>query len=406
MDKALPNRTLRAGLYFFAATCLLSITLSEAAILLMAAAVAWKTLASPQGFRQTASELNRNPLVFPLTVYLVSYIFSSIFSLDPHLSFSRLSTELMKVLAALVLFHAVSNASRQKAVYWFLSGAAAAGLMGVWQLASPLLRSSGTSIVRAYGVMHAVSYGEVMAMAAVMAILASTAAEGRPRRLLQALLACIFAGFCASLSRGPALGLILSLGIIFVLTRETRKTVIVLFSVLLLAFAATAAQNKASRERVMDMKKDYTVNVRFSMWHSGLHIFKDYPLTGTGPYALRRVFNYYHHQPVDNKIDFQDVHDLYLQHLAESGLPGLFALLLLLYALLRSPAKSFMRHRDVYSAWGLAALAGFLVMMITDSSFDLPLTAFFVYFIAAVSGNAGRPEDPGGATPAGSSMRP
>ncbi len=403
MDKALPDRTLRAGLYFFAAACLLSITLSEAAILLMAAAVVWKTFASPEGFRRTASELNQNPLVFPLTVYLVSYVFSSIFSLDPHLSFSRLNTELMKVLAALTLFHAVSNGSRQKAVRWFLAGAAAAGLMGVWQLTSSLLRSSGTSLVRAYGAMHAVSYGEVMALAAVMAVLAATAARGRARGLLQALLACIFAGFCASLSRGPALGLILSLGVVFALIREARKTVLVLFSVLLLAFAATAVQNKASRERVTDIKKDYTVNVRFSMWHSGLRIFRDYPLTGTGPYALRRVFNYYHHQPVDNKIDFQDVHDLYLQHLAESGLPGLFALLLLLYALLRSSAKSFLEYRDVYSAWGLAALAGFLVMMITDSSFDLPLTAFLVYFIAAVSGKAGRPGGAGGDAPAGPS---
>ena len=401
MENHKADRLLNFSLLLFAASCLLSISASQAALGLMLAAILWKAFTSPEGFGQPLKELHANPLVFPVVLYLVPYIFSSIFSLDPKLSFSRLDTELIKALSAILLFSAVARAGREKAAGYFLAGASASALLGIWQFASGLLKPLSGELPRAWGTMHTVSYGEVTGLALVLAAALLGPAQGRARKLYAAAFLVLALGFSASLSRGPALGLFLALAILFIAQKSSRKYVLIGMALVVLAFGSAAALNKANRAKLASVtsflakdqpaeKMDYAANVRVTMWRAGVKIFKDYPLTGTGPYSLRRVFNYYHKLPVDGVINFPDVHNLYLQRAADSGLPGLLALLLLFWAILKSSAAAFFKHRDPYSLWGLAAFAGFLAMMVTDSSFDLPRTAFVVYLLAALAGPAGR----------------
>lgn len=395
------DRLLRWALFLFAGSCILSITLAEAALALMLAAILWKAFTSPEGFTQPAAELHANPLVFPLAVYLAVYIFSSVFSLDPRLSFSRLDTEAIKALSAALVFSAVSRAGRQRAADWFLAGASGAGALGIWQFLSALRHPIERELPRAYGTMHAVSYAEVMAIAAVLAAALAGAAAGRARRLYTAAFFLTILGFCASLSRGPALGLLIAFAALFYAQKNSRRLVLAGLAVVTLAFGASAVFNKTNRARLLSVtgyvsaeqpaaKLDYSANVRVTMWQAGTEIFKDYPLTGTGPYSLRRVFAQYHGRPVDGVINFTDVHNLYLQRAADMGVPGLLAMLMLFWAIARSSFRSFLAHRDAVSLWGAAAFAGFLVMMATDSSFDLPRTAFCVYLLAALAGPAGR----------------
>jgi len=395
------DRLLNFSLLLFAASCLLSISAAETALALMLGAILWKAFASPDGFAQPLKEFHANPLALPLTLYLVSYIFSSVFSMDLALSFSRLDTEIIKALSAVLLFSAVARYGRQKAAIWFLAGACAAALLGIWQFASALLKPLNGELPRAWGTMHAVSYAETMAIAAALAGALAGPAEGRGRKLYTAAFIVLTLGFCASLSRGPALGLGLALGIIFVAQKSSRKVLLVGLALTVLAFGSAAALNKTNRAKLVSVtsylskeqpaaKMDYGANIRVTMWKAGREIFRDYPLTGTGPYSLRRVFNYYHHRPVDGVINFTDVHNLYLQRAADSGLPGLLALLFLFWTVIKSSAGTFLSSRDPFSLWGLAAFSGFLLMMVTDSSFDLPRTAFCVYLLAALAGPAGR----------------
>lgn len=395
------DKLLRYSLFLFAATCILSITLAEAALVLMLIAILWKALTSPEGFREPLAELHANPLVFPLAVYLLVYIFSSIFSLDPRLSFSRLDTEAIKALSAVLLFSAVSRSGREKAANWFLAGASASALLGLWQFLSGLMRPFSAELPRAYGTMHAVSHAELMALAAVLAAALAAAAAGRARKFYSAAFLAVTLGFCAGLARGPALGLLLALAVLYALQKSSHRLALAGLALVVLSFGASAVFNKANRDRLVSVSNyvsagqpasrlDYAANVRVTMWKAGVEIFRDYPLTGTGPYSLRRVFNQYHKRPVDGIINFTDLHNLYLQRAADMGAPGLLALLLLFGALARAALRTFLRRRDAYASWGLAAFAGFLVMMATDSSFDLPRTAFCVYLLAALAGPAGR----------------
>jgi O-antigen ligase len=382
------DKLLSYSLFLFAGSCILSITLAEAALALMLAAILWKAFTAPEGFRQPLSELHANPLVFPLAVYLIAYMFSSIFSLDPARSWGRLDTEVIKALSGLLVFSAVARSGREKAALWFIAGASAAGLLGIYQFTS--------SLPRAYGTMHAVTYAQVIGLALLLAGALLPGAAGKKRTWLLSAFFVLAMAFGCSLSRGPLLGLLFSLAVLFLFQKGARRFLVYGLAVIMVYFGSSAMFNMNERNKVaavssyvaggqMNESKDYASSVRLTMWKAGAAMFRDYPLTGTGPYALRKVFAYYHKRPVDEKIDFPDVHNLYLQRAADTGLPGLLALLLLFGAVLKASAVSFFRDRDVYGLWGLAAFSGFMLMMATDSSFDLPRVTFCVYLLAAMA---------------------
>ncbi|MHB0995532.1 MAG: O-antigen ligase family protein [Elusimicrobiales bacterium] len=407
MDGHKADKLLNFSLLLFAATCILSITLSEAALVLMLAAILWKAFTSPEGFRQPLAELHANPLVFPLAVYLLVYIFSSIFSLDPARSWGRLDTEIIKALSAVLVFSSVSRSGRKKAALWFVAGATASALIGLWQFGAGLATVTQGAQIRAHGTMIAVTYAEVTGLALLLSLLKLSGSVGTERKLLRGAFVILTAGFAASLSRGPVLGLLPALGILFLLKADSRRHVLAAAAIIFLVFSVSALLNENSRSRMTSAvsyiseekpaekaeKLDYAANARITEWKAGAAIFRDFPLTGTGPYSLRKTFNRYHRTPIDGVIDYPDVHNIYLQRAADSGIPGLLALLLLFGTILKSSLACYLRSRDIYSLWGLAAFSGFAVMMGTDSSFDLPRVSFCVYFLAAMSGPAGRTPD-------------
>ena len=401
LDGQNADTLLNFGLLLFSASCILSITFAEAALILMLAAIIWKAAVAPKGLKQLTDEFHANPLVLPLTLYLVSYIFSSIFSLDPQHSFSRLYTETIKAASALLIFSAVSRNRRDKTAIFFLAGASVAALLGVEQFSAGLLHPAQNGLLRAYGTMHAVSYAEIMAISMLLAGTLINDVGNFYRKLCIAAFFVITLGFICSFSRGPTLGLLFALALVFILQQKSRKFILMAACILFAGFSASAVYNKTNRTRLTFVtaylsknqsiaKIDVTAGVRLSMWKAGIAMVRDYPLTGTGPYSVSRVFNYYHHLPVDGIIDFPDVHNLYLQRASDSGLPGLMALLFLFGVILKTAISSFIKFRDPFSLWGTAAFCAFIMMMCTDSSFDLPRTTFCVYLMTAIAGPAGR----------------
>lgn len=396
------DKLLNFSLLLFAATCILSITLAEAALVLMLAAILWKAFTSPEGFRQPLAELHANPLAFPLAVYLLIYMFSSIFSVDPARSWSRLDTEVIKALSAVLVFSAVSRSGREKAALWFIAGASVSALIGLWQFGVGLLSVAVGEQVRAHGTMIAVTYAEVTALALVLNIAILPSLRGTGRKLAIAGFILLSAGFAASLSRGPALGILVSFAALFIFQKRARPLTLAALAVMLVTFAVSASLNKVSRDRMTSaaayldrsgsaVQLDTAAAGRVRMWRTGVEIFRDYPLTGTGPYALGKVFSRYNQRPVDGVINYTDVHNLYLQRAADTGLPGLLALLLLFWSVFAAAAAAFRRHGDAISLWGVAAFLGFAAMMATDSSFDLPRVSFCVYLLAALAGPAALP---------------
>ncbi|HOX22664.1 MAG TPA: hypothetical protein PLL10_04305, partial [Elusimicrobiales bacterium] len=81
-----------------------------------------------------------------------------------------------------------------------------------------------------------------------------------------------------------------------------------------------------------------------------------------------------------NEFGLGNIHNLYLQQAAERGLAGLAALLALLGTMLYAGIVWLRRKLDGDTLWFAAALPAFLVMNLTETSFQHALPAFSVFF--------------------------
>ena len=300
----------------------------------------------------------------------------------------------------MILFLAVKKDNAEKASDYYLAGAVIAGIIGIWQFAGTYF-STG-DIIRAHGKMHAVSYAETMAIALTLACVKFVNPSIKPKLKIIYGLSCLLIGlgFILSLSRGPILGLLISLTILFYFLPKIRKIFIIgfIFAILGSSFQYYNSPNFRTKissiphgivqiinpEAKPKQKMDISSQGRITMWKAGIKMVKDYPLFGTGPYNVSEIFPQYH-GPIDGIYNWPDVHNIYLQKTIELGIAGglIFScLLLLLLVLSLNVLKSV---KNTYTIWNFAAITGFLIMMLTDSSFHLPRVAFSIYLMLAIA---------------------
>jgi hypothetical protein len=93
--------------------------------------------------------------------------------------------------------------------------------------------------------------------------------------------------------------------------------------------------------------------IRGETWASALRAFGSNPLTGIGAGS----FQFWWERDVDETVSLRDAHSLYLETLAELGIPGLLAVLALLGAILAGALRS---RRAVDEPSAVAAVSGLL----------------------------------------------
>jgi O-antigen ligase/tetratricopeptide (TPR) repeat protein len=89
---------------------------------------------------------------------------------------------------------------------------------------------------------------------------------------------------------------------------------------------ANTAGALATRATSIVDRSDYSIQGRLNFWRAGFAIFRDYPLVGTGPGTFAVVHAAYQK---DVRYYARDAHNFYLQIMAEMGVVGLGALLVL-----------------------------------------------------------------------------
>jgi O-antigen ligase len=127
-----------------------------------------------------------------------------------------------------------------------------------------------------------------------------------------------------------------------------RRSRIIAFVVAAIALGATAAAVRAVRQvgdptyvaqRFATIGEEPGSMGRMTLWRGGLRVFAEFPLgvgVGNAVPTLRRVLGV--DVPEDN------LHNIYLQHAVETGIPGLVALLVLAVTVARRPIA--VRFRD------------------------------------------------------------
>src|SRR5713226_7744053 len=140
-------------------------------------------------------------------------------------------------------------------------------------------------------------------------------------------------------SRGAwiALGAVVPLGVIIL--RPLRWGPVITRFAVLIAFvgvvvvtlpytvgSATPAGALATRATSIVDPSDYSIQGRLNFWRAGLAIFRDHPLIGTGPGTFPAVHAAYQK---DVRFYARDAHNYYIQVMAEMGVTGVGALLVL-----------------------------------------------------------------------------
>jgi O-antigen ligase/tetratricopeptide (TPR) repeat protein len=90
--------------------------------------------------------------------------------------------------------------------------------------------------------------------------------------------------------------------------------------------SVTAPGTLVTRATSIVDRSDYSIQGRLNFWRAGLAIFRDHPLVGTGPGTFAIVHAAYQK---DVRYYARDAHNFYIQILAEMGVIGLGALLVL-----------------------------------------------------------------------------
>ena len=185
--------------------------------------------------------------------------------------------------------------------------------------------------------------GTIFPLALAMAAIPQA---GRFRGLALAAAACTGLGIALSLSRGAWLGLVVALAAMALAwSSRTRRLVppvlVVLLLVGLLGVVGALPPALATRitsvtnnfgifdaRQVAPTSENFAVVERMAHWQAGWEMFLDHPLRGVGPGNYPAVYQDYYISGWKEALGH--AHNYYLNMAAEAGLPGLFALLLVL----------------------------------------------------------------------------
>lgn len=122
------------------------------------------------------------------------------------------------------------------------------------------------------------------------------------------------------------------------------------------------AQGVATRAASIADADDMSIQGRLNFWRAAIEIFWDHPVLGTGPGTFGAIHPRYQR---DVRFYARDAHNIYVQTLAEMGIPGVLALGLLILAIAGLWARSLREtiggesHSLVLGA-GLGVLAFFI----------------------------------------------
>ena len=156
-------------------------------------------------------------------------------------------------------------------------------------------------------------------------------------------------------------------------------------------------------QSMMEIEKDPNARNRFALWANSLAIIKDHPILGAGKGNFRFIYQLYarrvvkdpHFSPVSR---LANTHNDYIQLMAETGILGTTAFLLVLTLLARKFWLALKKNPDPRLITIAFALVAILAEAFWDFPFNLPVpTAFFwiyagILWRLAETDRGGKPE--------------
>lgn len=229
-------------------------------------------------------------------------------------------------------------------------------------------------MIRASGFVHPVVFGEMMALAALGgACVLLRPVKNAARAPAAAFSALVFTALILSQTRMALLALFGGFALVVLLEPRARRWAAPALVVLVVAAAAWEFLPDGGRTLSAVFTR-YDPNnpqqARFALWDVALRIFRNHPLTGAGPGGYHRLFASYHPGLIEGENAWGSAHNLYLHQLAERGVLGGAALLVLCWTLLSRAVRAARAGADPRALWAAGSVAVFLAMCLTETSFQ------------------------------------
>jgi O-antigen ligase len=252
----------------------------------------------------------------------------------------------------------------------FAAGFSLAAAFGIRQSALSMLH--GERFVRAAAFVHPVTFGEIMGLGALGGLcwLARPSRPGPAPRAaaIAATLLCVTA---MTLSQTRAAMLAFAVGAVVVAVLEPRARRWAATGLALGGLGAAAAQWARSLHgefgRAGAQAGQAAEQSRLILWGVALRMFRDHPLTGVGEGHYSTLFDRYS-PPYEGEAHWGTAHNIYLHQLAERGLLGFAALILLLGVLLTRGWRAGKKRNDAAALWAAAAAPAFMIMNVTETA--------------------------------------
>ena len=293
---------------------------------------------------------------------------------------------------------AISHRARRRTGLFFALGAAAASLVGICQAVHA--RAATGLWGRAHAWVHPVTYGELIAFAALgAAALLAAPEQPFPRRRAAwawAALALYGAALILSGTRGAVLGFGAGVLVMLLAAPRLRRLSFLALPALAAAFAAAdrlpggggrslwRGWAAPTRGWAAQGGEQY---FRFTLWHSAWGMFLERPITGVGPGNYRANYSRFAAVGPDNEATAGSAHNLIAHQLAERGLLG-FACVAWLFAVLWIRAwRRSVREVDAFGLWAVSATAAFAVMNLTEVALQVEqvwMTFFFIWSLGVL----------------------
>jgi len=361
-----------------------SITLAQAAILL--ALAAWMlTLFLPAAERRLSF-----PLLLPMAGFFLASAVAALTAVDPYLSLKELRNVFQPAFFYLIVNHLQEEEQATSLTRLLIAVGTLASLYGLSQTLTQGadFRVPGTmSIYMTFaGLLMLI---ETVALAQVL--------FHTPTRQWLWLVPALFpltGALIMTHTRGAWLGLVAGFSLLLWLR---KKSALLVFPVIALAIFLTSPLAVQNRMSSFLNPSDVTFNERLSMWHSGLQIIRDYPLTGVGMDGLKRIYPAYK-QPTALKERTSHLHNNVLQIAVERGLIGLAFWLWLWVAYVRQVWRIYARlspqdgRMKAVVLGSLASVVGFHVAGLSEYTFGDSEVLMLTYFLMALPFLRYRPE--------------
>jgi O-antigen ligase len=357
------------ALLAFAAS--LQVSIFAAGVLLTLTAVLWLALVIRNHER---IEVPR--MFWPLAAYGAVTLVSAYFAVDQRVSF--MDTKQLVLFAIVPIAYRLLPGPRSlTAVDVIITVGALEAIYGIVQYA---ILNFDHLQRRVEGTLsHYMTYSGVLMLVACTAA-ARIMFRGQDRTWASLVMPALLVAIALTMSRNAWVGVCVGIGLLLLLRDFRLIALAPVAAALFLAFApAPLTQRLYSTFNLSDP----TNRDRVAMFHTGMDIIRDYPLTGVGPDNVRLVYQHYRDPRAERQIN-PHLHNVPLQIAAERGLPALVVWIWFIVVLIRDLARK--TRSSPMRSLPTAALAG-VVAMLTAGMFEYNFgdSEFLMLFLLIVT---------------------